>query len=169
MWTWGFRFLNDLSSVSMVPSSHVGPPNLSHQYLGFKWLSSWQMSILERIILQGKPREASSARFTRVYMAFTRCSEATALTSSFIPRTLQIWPLSIAYIVSGRSKLASTLGSWVRITLKTWTFMCIYSMFVSFYVYAEALQRADPPSKEIYRLCIGLRNWKSGQGPTKGS
>jgi hypothetical protein len=24
------------------------------------------------------------------------------------------------------------------------------------------------PSKESYRLCIGLRNWKSGPGPTKG-
>jgi hypothetical protein len=24
------------------------------------------------------------------------------------------------------------------------------------------------PSKESSRLCIGLRNWKSGQGPTKG-
>jgi hypothetical protein len=23
------------------------------------------------------------------------------------------------------------------------------------------------PSKESYRLCIGLRNWKSGQGPTE--
>jgi hypothetical protein len=29
------------------------------------------------------------------------------------------------------------------------------------------LRRADPPSKESYWLCIGLRNWKSDQGPTK--
>jgi hypothetical protein len=28
------------------------------------------------------------------------------------------------------------------------------------------LQRADPPSKESYRLCKSSRNWKSGQGPT---
>jgi hypothetical protein len=27
------------------------------------------------------------------------------------------------------------------------------------------MRRADPPSKEAYRLCIGLRIWKSGQGP----
>jgi hypothetical protein len=26
-----------------------------------------------------------------------------------------------------------------------------------------------PPSKESYQLYIGLRNWKSGQGQTKGS
>jgi hypothetical protein len=30
------------------------------------------------------------------------------------------------------------------------------------------LRGADPPTKETYRLCIELRNWKSGQGPTKG-
>jgi hypothetical protein len=28
-----------------------------------------------------------------------------------------------------------------------------------------ALRRADPPSKESYRLCIGLKNLKSSQGP----
>jgi hypothetical protein len=27
---------------------------------------------------------------------------------------------------------------------------------------------AEPSSKESYRLCIELKNWKSGQGPTKG-
>jgi hypothetical protein len=26
----------------------------------------------------------------------------------------------------------------------------------------------DPPSKGSYWLCVGSRNWKSGQGPTKG-
>jgi hypothetical protein len=31
-----------------------------------------------------------------------------------------------------------------------------------------ALRRVDPPSKESYRLCIGSRNWKSGQGLAKG-
>jgi hypothetical protein len=29
------------------------------------------------------------------------------------------------------------------------------------------LRWAGPPSKESYQLCIGLRNWKSDQGPTK--
>jgi hypothetical protein len=46
--------------------------------------------------------------------------------------------------------------------------VCVYSVFVMFYVQVEALQRADPPSKESYRPRIGLRNWKSGQAPTKG-
>jgi hypothetical protein len=30
------------------------------------------------------------------------------------------------------------------------------------------LGRSDLPPNESYRLCIGLRNWKSGQGRTKG-
>jgi hypothetical protein len=37
-----------------------------------------------------------------------------------------------------------------------------------FCVLLEALRRADPPSKESYRLCIGSRNLKSGQETTKG-
>jgi hypothetical protein len=35
-----------------------------------------------------------------------------------------------------------------------------------FCVKEAALRRADPPSKESYRPCIRLRNWKSGQGIT---
>jgi hypothetical protein len=46
--------------------------------------------------------------------------------------------------------------------------VCVYSVFMLFYVQVEALRRADPPSKESYRLYIELRDWKSCQGPTKG-
>jgi hypothetical protein len=46
--------------------------------------------------------------------------------------------------------------------------LCIYGVFVLFCLYVAALRRADLPSKESYRLCIGLRNWKNSQGPTKG-
>jgi hypothetical protein len=35
-----------------------------------------------------------------------------------------------------------------------WMSVCVYSVFVFFCVYVEALQQADPPSKESYRLCI---------------
>jgi hypothetical protein len=35
--------------------------------------------------------------------------------------------------------------------------VCIYSEFVLFCVWVEALRRADPPSKESYRLWIGSR------------
>jgi hypothetical protein len=61
-------------------------------------------------------------------------------------RIMFIWPI----VVQGRSQwprglrhelssLVRKLGSWVRIPLKT-------------------LRHADPPSKEPYRLCVGLRN-----------
>jgi hypothetical protein len=46
--------------------------------------------------------------------------------------------------------------------------VCVYSLFVLFYVKVEAFRRADPPSKEYYQLRTGSRNWKSGHCPTKG-
>jgi hypothetical protein len=46
------------------------------------------------------------------------------------------------------SSPARTLGSWVRIPLKSWMFICVYSVFV----WVAALRWADPPSKESYRL-----------------
>jgi hypothetical protein len=33
--------------------------------------------------------------------------------------------------------------------------MCVYSVFVLFYVLVASLRRADPLSKESYRVCIG--------------
>jgi hypothetical protein len=46
--------------------------------------------------------------------------------------------------------------------------VCVYSVFVLSCVQVVTLWRADPSSKESYRLCKRSRNWKSGQGPTKG-
>jgi hypothetical protein len=46
--------------------------------------------------------------------------------------------------------------------------ICVYSVFVLFCVYVAALRRADPPSKESYRVCMGLRNWKRDQVSTQG-
>jgi hypothetical protein len=51
------------------------------------------------------------------------------------------------------SSLAGTLGSWVRIPLKAWMSVCIYSVFVLFCVLVAALRLADPPYKGSYRLC----------------
>jgi hypothetical protein len=31
--------------------------------------------------------------------------------------------------------------------------VCVYSVFVLFCMWVAALRRADPPSKEFYRLC----------------
>jgi hypothetical protein len=73
------------------------------------------------------------------------------------------WPRGLRYELSS---LARTLGSWVRIPLKAWISAIIMCLCCP--VYVAALLPADPPSKESYRLCMGSRNWKSSQGPTKG-
>jgi hypothetical protein len=61
---------------------------------------------------------------------------------------------------------ARTLGSWIRIPLKTWMSVCVYSLLV-FLCIGIGLATGWSPSKESYCLSIGLRNWKRGQGPTK--
>jgi hypothetical protein len=47
------------------------------------------------------------------------------------------------------SSPARTLGSWVRIPLKAWMSVCVYSLCVC---YVSALQRAHHPTKESCRL-----------------
>jgi hypothetical protein len=54
--------------------------------------------------------------------------------------------------------LARKLEWWVRIPLKAWMCMFVYSVFVLFCVQVAALRRADPQSKEFCRLCAELRN-----------
>jgi hypothetical protein len=41
--------------------------------------------------------------------------------------------------------------------------VCVHYVFILFCVQVTTLQRADPLSKESYRLCIELRNWKRGK------
>jgi hypothetical protein len=49
--------------------------------------------------------------------------------------------------------LARMLGWWVRIPLKAWMSVYVYSLFVLSCVQVEALRRADPSSKDSYHLC----------------
>jgi hypothetical protein len=62
------------------------------------------------------------------------------------------WPRGLRH---EPSPPARTLGSWIQIPLEAWMFVCVYSMFVLFCVWVATLRRANPPSKESYRLCIG--------------
>jgi hypothetical protein len=39
--------------------------------------------------------------------------------------------------------------------------VCVYSEFVLFCVYVAALRRADPPSKESYKLCMDSETEKA--------
>jgi hypothetical protein len=96
---------------------------------------------------------------------------------------------------AARSSPARTLGSWVRIPLQSWMSVLGSSLATGWspvqgvpptvldlqtevkrsvlrcptrILQVGATERADPPSKESYRLCIGLRNWKRDNCPTKG-
>jgi hypothetical protein len=59
------------------------------------------------------------------------------------------WPRGLRYELSWPTQ---TLGSWVRIQLDAWMFVCVYSAFVQPCVQVAALQRADPPSKGF--VCV---------------
>jgi hypothetical protein len=54
------------------------------------------------------------------------------------------WPRGLRHELSSPAR---TLGSWVRISLKAWLFVSVF-----LFIYVQALRRADPPSKESYRL-----------------
>jgi hypothetical protein len=41
--------------------------------------------------------------------------------------------------------------------------LCVFILFVLFCVYVEALWRADPPSKESYRLCVDQETEKAAK------
>jgi hypothetical protein len=56
------------------------------------------------------------------------------------------------------SSPARTLGSWIRIPLKAWMSVCVYSVVVLSCVQVAVLRWADPPSKGSYKLCKRLRN-----------
>jgi hypothetical protein len=55
------------------------------------------------------------------------------------------WPRGLRHELSSPAR---TMGSGVRIPLKAWMFVCVYSVCVQ----VEALRRSDPPFKESYRL-----------------
>jgi hypothetical protein len=52
-------------------------------------------------------------------------------------------------------------GAWVWIPLEAGISVCAFILCVG----SAALRRADPPSKESCQMYIGLRNWKTSQGP----
>jgi hypothetical protein len=61
------------------------------------------------------------------------------------------WPRGLRHEMSS---LVRTLGSWVRIPLKGWMSVCVYSVFMLSCVSVAAFRRADHSSKESYRMCI---------------
>jgi hypothetical protein len=75
------------------------------------------------------------------------------------------WPRGLGHELSSS---AQTLGSWVPISLEAWMSVWVYSVFVLSCVQVAALRRADPPSKESYRLCKRSRNQNQRARSNKG-
>jgi hypothetical protein len=75
----------------------------------------------------------------------------------------RVWPIPVA----ARSE------AWTVRPIKHWNrgfkthlrhgCLCAFILFVLFCVHVAALQQADPPSKESYRLCKRSRTWKSAK------
>jgi hypothetical protein len=76
-----------------------------------------------------------------------------------------LWPRGLRHELS---LPVQTVRSWVRIPLEGWMNVCVCSVSVLFCVQVATLRWADLPFKESYRLYTWSRNWKGGQGPTKG-
>jgi hypothetical protein len=66
------------------------------------------------------------------------------------------------------SSSAQTLRSRVRIPLEAWMYVCVYSVFLLPPVLVTALRRADPPSKEPYRLRKKIKKLKKWPRSNKG-
>jgi hypothetical protein len=57
---------------------------------------------------------------------------------------------------------ARTLGSWVRIPLEAWMFVCVYSVCVVLCI-GSGLVTGWSPSKESYRMCIDQETGKAAK------
>jgi hypothetical protein len=79
-------------------------------------------------------------------------------------RSRSQWPRGLRHELFARSNVR-IVGS--NTTQGIDVCMCVYSVFVLPSVQVAALRRADHLSKESYRLCKKLQNWRWGQGPTK--
>jgi hypothetical protein len=87
------------------------------------------------------------------------------LVISNLRRSRSQWPRGLKHELSS---LARTLGSWVWIPLKGWIFYARLFCVCFVLCVGRGLATDWSPVQTVYRLCIGLNNWKSGQDPTKG-
>jgi hypothetical protein len=69
--------------------------------------------------------------FTSVLRMPTTVSASCMVRKEMMYVAVILWQITVAArSKASLSSLALTLGSWVRIPLKAWIFVCVYSMFV---------------------------------------
>jgi hypothetical protein len=74
------------------------------------------------------------------------------------------WPRGL---MNELSSVARTLGSWVRIPLKAWLSVCVYSVFRLLCVCRD-LTTGSSPFQGVLATVFGSITWKSDHGPTDG-
>jgi hypothetical protein len=74
------------------------------------------------------------------------------------------WPRGLSHELSS---LARTQGSCVRISLKAWISMCIYSVCVVLFV-GSCLATCSSPVQGVLPTVYRTKNWKSDHSQTKG-
>jgi hypothetical protein len=78
---------------------------------------------------------------------------------------IYIGPITVAARLKAWTVFArSTLGSWLRIPLKAWMSLCVYSVCVVLCV-GSGLATGWSPVQEVLPTIYRRGNWKSGQGP----
>jgi hypothetical protein len=109
----------------------------------------WCLPLLRRDYIDSKPSNSVHSKVLCNYLftnvAFHSNIRFPEILSSKRHRRRSRWPRDLT--------LARTLGSCVRIPLKAWMFVCVYSVFVLSCVEVAAMRRADHSSKESYRVC----------------
>jgi hypothetical protein len=77
----------------------------------------------------------------------------------FMGAILREWPITVAALSMAWTVFVHSNAQIVGSNLTQVMDVCVQ---------VAALQLTDPPSKDSFRLCRRLRNWKNGEVPTKG-
>jgi hypothetical protein len=103
-------------------------------------------------IHQGKQGWIFRRRLTPIFSLFL-CLHCVSKPIAVAARS-KAWTV---FALSNSGVVGSNLTRGMDVCVRLFVILCV----------GKGFRRADPPSKESYRLYMRLRNWKSGQDPTK--
>jgi hypothetical protein len=105
----------------------------------------------------------------RLLLSCVRYNEPTSITRLDLKLAISNGPITVAARSKSWTVFAPSNAGIVdsKPTQCMDVCVCLYSVFV-LYCIGSGLETGWSPAQGDLRVCIGLRNWKSGQGPTKG-